>query len=233
MTLNQLKQKLLQEKEKLEAQLARMQTHLTKRENNLVQKQELLLESGPQGLQRQLSQMPVFLVPGDVGDINKVIWPSFFSTNVVSIPPDSQVDSGFSVSKTAGFIMIAYSKMVSVEVDLGGGNFTYTYINPDDDGAAGKAPGLSFNFRNSSSTREYMDTAVNMDHVGNPRFPTYLYAPEMVFPNQNIGVSFFNNDPATTYRASLTFYGIRIRIEDSYDLLSSVYGDESSVPGSV
>lgn len=226
MNAEDYKNHLIAQKQKLQAQVGRMVAAITKKDLDLQKKEMTLAQGGGPGeLARKMSQMPIYLAPGNVGDVNKVIWPSFFPTEVVRLAPNQQVDTGFSVSKTAAFIMVAYIKAIYLEEDLGGGNFSYTYIDPDDPAGSGDAPDLSFAFRNSSSTREHMDTTVNLDHVGNPRWPTFLYAPQMVFPNQNIEVSFFNDHPTNIYRASLTFYGIRIRIDESYDLLSSVFGE--------
>lgn len=220
---------LKSQKEHLTNQVARMTALLMKKENDLLRQEQALVSGGTPGkMARHYEQMPTYIQPGNAGDINKVIWPSFFTTEVVQVNPNQQVDSGFSISKTAGFIMVNYSKVVFIEEEIATPAFIWTYLNPDDPIGTGKSPGLSFNMRNSSSTREFMDTTVPMDDIGNPRWPTYLLAPQLLRPNENMEFTFINDHPANIYRAAIVFYGVRIRIEDSYNLLSTVYADSES-----
>lgn len=228
----ELLQSLKGQKEKLKHQLGKLVVAVEKKENTLLKQEQILTKGGAPGeLAKHFSDMPVYIMPGNAGDINKVIWPSFFTTDVIEVAPDQQLDTGFSVSKTAGFIMVSYAKAIYTVEDLGGNDRRYLYVDPDAPAGLGETPGLSFTWRNSSSTRDFTNTSVPLDHVGNPRWPSYLYAPQLVMPNENIGVSFINDNPTNTYRVALTFYGIRIRIEDSYDLLSTAFAGPTGFGG--
>lgn len=216
------KTQLTVEKNKLRKQVIELATQVVQKENTLLRKSISLQKGAPGIMRAHFSGTPVFMMPGNVGDINKVIWPTWYATDTVTVAPNSQVTTGFTVSQTAGFIATYFSKAIYVFEDLGGGDARMEYVNPNDPVGAGATPGLQMNFRNSSSTRDYFDTAANMDHFGNPRWPTYLYSPQLIQPNSNVEVNFINNNPDVTYRVGVSFGGVRIRIEDAYNLLSTV-----------
>src|ERR1017187_5308790 len=47
------------------------------------------------------NNLPPGMVPGNVGDINRVIWPFYFTTDYVSINPDQSIRSGFTITQEA------------------------------------------------------------------------------------------------------------------------------------
>lgn len=163
------------------------------------------------------------LTPGNIGDINSVIWPYYFTTDVPDTPlgADETFLTGFSVTQEAAFIMMSYTKSVYL-VDGEEPNQTYTYLNPDMQQPS--APGLVFTLRDGSSSRQFYNTPMNMDHYANPRFPTKLPRPVMFLPNQVVQIAFTNRHESNLYIPMITAFGYRIRIDQAQNLLSLVHG---------
>ena len=192
---------------------------LNEKENLL--RQGLVPNTGPQTMQANLqSSLDPTMVPGNVGDINKVLWPYYFSTDYLLVNPAETVKNGFTVTQEAAFIWMAYTKVVSIHT---AGPEVNTYINPDDVSGAGLAPGLSFTIRDSQSARDYQNQPINLDSVGNPRWPTTLPRPLLILPNSNVEISFTNSHASNIYVPFLTAFGYRIRIEDAKNLLGTVF----------
>lgn len=183
------------------------------------QRQGVLPDTSAANLQQNMGFLPEFMRPGNVGSINEVIWPYWFTTTqTLSLAPDSMIRSAITVTQEAAFVLMGYSKSVFV-VDEG----EYTYIDPDN-APASSSPGLAYLYRDAQSTREFFDKPQDLEMVGNPRFPTILPAPQLFLPNSVLEVNFFNSDPVTTYAPSITFFGYRIRIEKAKDILSLITG---------
>jgi hypothetical protein len=164
------------------------------------------------------------LAPGNLGDINKIIWPYYFSTELPAEPigPNETFQTGFSITQEAAFIMMSYTKVVydaTPPFDV-----AWQYLNPNEDGIDNLAPELTFTFRDGSSSRQFFNSAIEIGHYGNPRFPTKFPRPIMFLPNQSVQVAFVNSHPTREYVPILTAFGYRMRIEDAQNLLSLVYG---------
>lgn len=171
-------------------------------------------------LQRNLGPM---LSPGNVGDINKIIWPFYFSTEIPdsSLGQNETFQTGFSVTQEAAFILMGISKTVYAEANPG----EYVYLDPNDSSnAANSAPGLQFTIRDGSSSRQFFNTPMEISHYGNPRFPTKLPRPIMFLPNQNVQIAFINTHATNLYLPRITVFGYRMRVEDAQNFLSLVYG---------
>lgn len=162
------------------------------------------------------------LTPGNIGDINSVIWPFYFTTDV----PDSPIavnetfQTGFSVTQEAAFIFMSFTKCVYL-VDCEPPDDSWTYLNPADQPST---PGLTFTLRDGSSSRQLFNTPINLDNYGNPRFPTKFPRPVMLLPNQVMQIAFTNSHPTNLYVPFITAFGYRIRIDQAQKLLSLVYG---------
>jgi len=159
------------------------------------------------------------MVPGNVGAINRVIWPFYFTTSFITLAPQTTINTGFTITQEAAFIWMSYTKVV---YELTGGT-DYTYVDPDQAGATSIAPGLSFTIHDSQSGRDFDNFPINLDGVGNPRWPTMFPKPTMFLPNSNIQISFNNSDVAKTYCPRITAFGYRIRIDDAQNILSLVF----------
>lgn len=162
------------------------------------------------------------LTPGNVGDINAVIWPFYFTTDTPDTPlaANETFQTGFSVTQEAAFIFMSFTKVVYL-VEGEQPNESWTYLNPDDQPSA---PGLSFTLRDGSSSRQLFNTPISLDHYGNPRFPTKFPRPVMLLPNQVMQIAFANNHASNLYIPKITAFGYRIRIDQAEKLLSLVYG---------
>jgi hypothetical protein len=166
--------------------------------------------------------LPSYLAPGNVGDINKVIWPFMFVTEDVGpIAPLTNVRTQYSVTQEAAFVVTHYVKSV-YSYDNGTGEITY--IDPNDYNTPGLAPNLGFTIRDAQSAREFFNGVVELDNYGNPRWPTKIPSPFLVIPNGIMEVNFFNDDAANYYIPRLTFFGYRIRVENAEAMLSTIYG---------
>lgn len=187
-------------------------------------KQGQLPNNGPQNLQYNMrNALEPMLTPGNIGDINSVIWPFFFTTDVPDSPlaNGETLQTGFSVTHEAAFIMMSFTKVVYlVEGEVP--NDSWTYLDPD----AGQpsAPGLTFTLRDGSSSRQLFNTPMLIDNYGHPRYPTKFPRPVMLLPNQVMQIAFTNSHPTNLYVPFISAFGYRIRVEEAQKLLSLVYG---------
>lgn len=163
------------------------------------------------------------LTPGNIGDINSVIWPFYFPTDLLDSPlePNQTFQTGFSVTQEAAFIMMSFSKSVYL-VEGEDPDQTWTYLDPDQQNPS--APGLTFTLRDQSSSRQLFNQPIPMDGYGNPRFPTKFPRPVMLLPNQVMQIEFTNSHASNVYYPIITTFGYRIRIDQAQNLLSLVYG---------
>ena len=161
-----------------------------------------------------------FLVPGNVGDINKVQWGFWFSTPFVRIDPGVNIRTQFTVTQEAAF---TYMSMTKAVYDLDTVTNEITYIDPDEP-ALGDSQGLSWILRDAQSSREFMNIPQSLDMVGNPRWPSVLPTPYMFLPNSIVEFNLINNHPTNVYIAQVSLFGYRLRIENSQNILSTVYG---------
>jgi hypothetical protein len=198
------------------------------KENSLSIKESQLRQSqmpnnSAQNLQFNMkNDLSPLLTPGNIGDINSVIWPFYFTTDIPSSPVavNETFQTGFSVTQEAAFIFMSFVKTVYL-VECEQPDDSWTYLDPDDQPSA---PGLVFSLRDGSSSRQFFNTPIDIDHYGNPRFPTKFPRPVMLLPNQVMQIAFTNNHPTNLYVPFITAFGYRIRIDQAQKLLSLVYG---------
>lgn len=219
---------------KKQAELMRLQHQLNTRadflnaKENALKRKELALQqgiaptTGPQTLKQNLGNaFDPAMRPGNVGDINKVIWPFFFTTESIIIDINTTSRTGFTITQEAAFIWMSYTKTV---YSVAGGT-DFTYVDPDDSTVAGTSRFLSFTIRDSSSGRDYQNLPIDLDATGNPRWPTKLPRPLLFLPNQNVEISFVNSSttPGDVFAPFITAFGYRIRIEDAQNILSTIF----------
>lgn len=171
-------------------------------------------------LQRNVGPM---LAPGNVGDINKIIWPFYFTTDTPteSLAQNETFQTGFQVTQEASFILMAITKTVYFETNPN----EFVYADPNDSTvSANSCPGLQFTLRDGSSSRQFFNFPMEMSHYGNPRFPTKLPRPIMFLPNQNVQIAFTNLHESNLYLPRITCFGYRMRVDDAQKFLSLVYG---------
>lgn len=217
--------RLAQEINKMEDSIQNQMSQLRQFEAKLNQKemsvrQNLLKGSSPDVIEANLkSSLPGFLVPGNVGDINRVIWPFFFSNDLQEVAPNETVVTNFSVTQEASFVMMQYSRVVYLRTE---GPDNLVYIQPSDNNY--DEYGLKFTVTDPQSGRSFFNIPLSIRQVGDPRFPTAFPSPELVLPNATVQVTFTNEHPTNVYVPILSFFGYRVRIDSSTGLLSTIYG---------
>lgn len=222
-------QQAMAQLEKLQNQVQSFTAFLDSKEKNLdVLESQLksgtIPNNGPQSLQFNMNNsLGPMLTPGNIGDINSVIWPYWFSTDIPSAPLafGQSLQTGFSVNYEAAFIWMSYTKAVYL-VEGEQPNDSWTYLDPD--AAQPSAPGLTFTIRDGSSSRQFFNTPILTDHYGNPRFPSKFPRPMMCLPNQVMQIQFTNSHPTNLYVPFITAFGYRMRVDQAKQLLSLVYG---------
>lgn len=179
--------------------------------------------TGPQSLMYNLANsLNEKLRPGNVGDINKIVWPFWLTTTDSIINPNSTKQGNITVTQEAAFIWISYQKVVMLEDPFD--SQEYQYVDPDQPGASGKSNGITFSMRDSQSSRTFMNTPLEMDLIGHWKYPSVLATPQLMLPNSNMEFNYNNNTTDTRYRPFITLYGLRVRIEDAKNILSLISG---------
>lgn len=165
----------------------------------------------------QLKQLlPPNLVPGNVGDIDKVTWQFFFpltfdfGINPTYTSGTRQVQS-FQVSNEAAFLLMAIGRKAW------------------DDSIAGDASPLQVEIRDRQSSRQFNDRPIPLQMIGKKSRKTILPTPMLIAPNAFIDAtitSWVTSDMPTVGNGKheLSFFGYRIRGEDMNKMYSSVFG---------
>lgn len=178
---------------------------------------------GPQTLAHNLSQgLNSKMMPGNVGDINRVAWPFWFTTTKSIIAPNQAVQGNLTITQEAAFIALSMTKAVYLE-ELGGAG-QYQFIDPAQPDGGGKSNGLTFLMRDSVSSRQFMNRAIDINQIGHWKYPSVFAVPQLFMPNANIEFTFQNNTNDLTYMPFVTVFGLRVRVDHAKDILSSVTG---------
>jgi len=186
------------------------------RQNNIL-KRTLAMQGGAQGPAR--GKLPFWLAPGNVGDLNMMIWPFFFTTDYCEVAPGTSISNGITITQEAAFVVTEISKTVFLKQPdpLNPGQFQFLYIDPNDPRDLGFAPGLSLFIKDSTSSRNFVGPfgSFNIDALGGPDCPSVLPAPQMIMPNANLQVN-FSLKPTydATYVPFVTFFGYKMRISE-------------------
>lgn len=186
-----------------------------------LQRQGLPQANSAMGLKQTLdAALPATLRPGNVGSINRVIWPFFFTFSAPELAPNSSSQGFTTITQEAAFVWMSYTKAVYKRT----AGPVYTYVDPDDYSAAGQVDGLKFTLRDAQSTRVFHNSPLEIDSIGNPQFPSVLPTPILFLPNSTIEITYQNDNAADTYVPFITMFGYRVRIEDAQKILSTVVG---------
>lgn len=169
------------------------------------------------GLKQHLQNiLPPNMMPGNVGNINQVMWPFYdsltidFGTNPTWSPSTRQ-SASFQVTQEACLLL---SKVYRKAYD-------YT--------TAGELAPLQLTFRDRQSSRQLNDRPIPLQMIGKKSFPTVIPTPYIIMPNGNFEVemtSWITASQATTGNGKhdFIFEGYRIRIEDQDKVLSTIFG---------
>lgn len=222
-----MKQYLTKNLQDVKSRLAQAEAEL-EREAKLLKNAEMRAKGGLVGndgaktLQYNMQQgLNAPFLPGNVGDINRVIWPFWFTTSKVTLAPNQSINANFTVTQEAGFVMMSYTRAIFMEAAQAG---NFVLIDPDQPNGSGKANDLSFTIRDSQSSRIFNNIPQNANQVGYWKKPTILPTPQLFLPNSNIQISWQNNSQTNTYRPFLSFFGYRLRIDHAKDILGTVVG---------
>lgn len=178
------------------------------------------------GLEHEVSTQMPSLAGGNIRDINKIIWPFFFGTKKVIVPPGETVNSFTSITQEAAFnwavaVRSVFERRPNPAQPDG---FDYIYIDPKD-WQDGYVPGLSYVITDAQSDRSFQFDPTPIDHMGFAEEPTRLETPMLVSANNVLEVKFFNEHPTKTYIPFISLYGFRIRMEDADEILGLVGGN--------
>lgn len=165
--------------------------------------------------------LPAALRPGNVGAINRVIWPFWFTFSAPELAPQTSSQGFFTVTQEAAFVWMSMTKAIYKKTV---GPTQYTYIDPNDETANGEAPGLKWTLRDAQSSRVFSNLPVEMDHFASPSYPFVLPTPILFLPNSTVEMTYQNDDASATYVPFITMFGYRVRIEDAQNLLGTVIG---------
>lgn len=186
-----------------------------------LQRQGLPQVSSAASLKSNLdAALPATMRPGNVGSINRVIWPFFFTFTAPELSPNSSSQGFTTITQEAAFVWMSYTKAVYKKT----AGPVYTYVDPDDYSAVGQTDGLKFTLRDAQSTRTFHNSPLEVDQIGNPQFPSVLPTPILFLPNSTIEITYQNDNAADTFVPFITLFGYRVRIEDAQKILSTVVG---------
>ena len=153
--------------------------------------------------------------PGNIGDINDVIWPFWFTFDSRNIGANQSFQSSVTVTQEAAFIW-RYS-MLSV-------------YEPGADGAAILASGPSLPnalfkvLRDPQSTRVFHDLPETL-YGYDPNFPYFMAAPMLLMPNSAMQLNLsYDGGLASQYRPIHSIFGYRVRIPGGENIASLVTG---------
>lgn len=173
--------------------------------------------------------------PGNIGDINRAIWPFAFQFNsqngvVNDIAPGQSATLSFSVTQEAGFLLRQISQSTFRKNLVTG---EYEYIDPFYfDEAVNSPNGLKFSMEDASSTRFFNGrVSQELSLLGNANFPKIYPSTVFMLPNQTMSLN-ISNSGTDTFRPFVTVWGYRIRVEDAQKILSTVYSRGGSGQGS-
>ena len=221
----------LNELQKVKSQVDTMSAHLDAREKGLSMRESLARQqqtpnANARDLEFNMRNNMAALAPGNVGDINKIIWPYWFSTPAPATPigAGQNFQTSFSITQEAAFIMMSFTKAV-YKVNPDNAN-AWEFLDPNNLNAPiYQAPGLAFTIRDSSSSRQFFNTPIPLSNYGNQRFPSKFPRPLLFLPRQQVQVAFYNQltNANVSYVPFITFFGYRMRIEDAQALKGLVY----------
>lgn len=164
--------------------------------------------------------LPANLLPGNVGDIDKVTWPFWFpltfnfGTNPTYNSATRQLQS-YQVSNEAGFLLMSIGRKAW------------------DGSIAGDLAPLQVEIRDRQSSRQFNDRPIPIQMIGKKSRRTVLPTPMLISPNAFLDVTMTSWVPDTGLlsmptvgngRHELSFFGYRIRGEDMNKMYASIFG---------
>ena len=194
-------------------------------QRNLRMKQQMMQRQKQVGAKQVTSSvntsLPQQLKAGNIGAINRVIWPFWFTFSAPELAPQTSSQGFFTVTQEAAFVWMAMTRAVYKKTV---GPTEYTYVDPNNYTDAGQTHGLKWSFRDAQSSRVFSNLPVEMDNFGSPEYPMILPTPILFLPNSTVEVTYQNDNTSDTYVPFITMFGYRVRVEDAKNLLGTVVG---------
>lgn len=168
-------------------------------------------------LKEQLAKvLPARLLPGNVGDLNEVTWPFWytgtfdFGINPTYGPQTKSLQS-FQVSNEAAFLLMAIGRKAW-----------------DNTNAGDLAP-LQVEVRDRQSSRQFNDRPMTIQNIGKKSRKSILPTPMLIQQNAFMDITVTSWLPAamTTVgngKHEIYFFGYRIRGEDIKKAYSTIFG---------
>lgn len=173
--------------------------------------------------------LPARMMAGNIGNINSVVWPFWFTFSSAALQPNNGVNVTFTVTQEAAFVMMALTKVVFIRTGAGVplDPFIYTAINalqPNE--AQANANDLTMTMRDAQSSRTFFSLPQAVDEIGCAEFASVLPTPQLVLPNSTIECIYTNNHASRVYVPFVTAFGYRVRLADAANILSTITGQE-------
>lgn len=200
-------------------QIRRLEKQMRK-EHKMANHKELsvgAIEGNPSTLKDHLRKyLPAHMLPGNVGEYNKVTWPFWFQVNFdfgnnpTWSSATRQVQS-FQVTNEAAFLLMSVTRK------------SYAYST------AGELAPVQLEIRDRQSSRQFNDKPIPMQMFGIKSRPSILPTPMLIMPNAFIDVTMSSFVPAPQVTAGsgkfeYSFFGYRVRVEDADKVLSTIFG---------
>lgn len=164
------------------------------------------------------SILPAYMMPGNIGGINEVTWPFMFQIDFDLGDNPTIIDSSFTknffqVDQEAALLLMAVSRAHNTNA----AGFSATVNAP-----------LQVELIDRQSTRRFSNAPTPLQMFGFNSQPSILPTPMYVPPNDFLDVV-VNGIPATgqdfngSGKFQLSFFGYRIRTEDTNKVLSTIF----------
>ena len=168
-------------------------------------------------LRGQLKQiLPQYMMPGNVGEINKVTWPFWYTVSFdlgtdPTIGPNTRQTQSFQISQEACFLLMQVTRK------------PFSYDN------AGDLAPLAITIKDRQSSRQFNDLPIPIQNIGKKKNGTILPTPMYFAPNAFVEVeltSWITADMASTGNGKheFVFFGYRMRAKEAGKALSTIFG---------
>jgi hypothetical protein len=169
-----------------------------------------------QTLEQELrSKLPNYMLPGNVGPVEKVTWPFWYTVELdmgvnPTYGPNTKVTNQFQVSQEAAFMVMAIYRK----------NYVYS--------TAGDLSPVQIELKDTQSARVLNDAPIPLQMFGKKSKPTILPSPYMLMPAAFFTLTATSWLPAPQAtvgngKIQFTFFGYRIRTQNPGQVLSTVF----------
>ncbi len=183
-------------------------------------KQAQVGNESPRSLEHNLKRiLPAHLYPGNVGKLDAVAWPFYYSVNFdfgtnPTLSNTTRAVQGFQVTQEAAFLLLGI-----------------TFNFQDQQSEAGFLGPYTLEIRDRQSSRQLNDEPIPIQTMGTNSVPTKLPTPFLVMPNANVDLivstwlTAADGNLVTVGESALQFSlsGLRIRIDKARNVLSTVF----------